>query len=262
MKQLRLLVIPSLLALAFAAWSSASTHAEEDPQKALSQVQAEAAALTKSDVEKIVRDYIKSNPQEILNAVDEYQRALVSEQRKTVLAQNKFSLFKDEAPEAGNPKGDVAVIEFFDYNCGYCKRVLPDIQKLLDEDKNVRFIFKDFPILGPSSELASKWALAAAKQGKYLDYHKALMTAQGALNEEVLSSLAKDLGLDVDRLKKDAQGSDISEAISKNRALAASLGLSGTPAFIIGDEVAPGAITIERFRSLVETARAAAKDKK
>lgn len=220
-----------------------------------------ATVMTKEDVQVIVRDYIKEHPLEILNSVDEYQRGRASAQHKEGLKQNEFALFKEKSPETGNPKGDVTIVEFFDYNCGYCKRVLPTIQSLLDEDKNLRIIFKDFPILGPSSELAARWALASEKQGKYFEYHKALMSAHGAINEETLTTIAKGVGLDVEKLKKDAQDSEISGIISKNRNIAASIGLTGTPAFIIGSQVAPGAVPLDQFKAMINVERGN-KDKK
>ena len=245
MKNARL-AMSAIAALGVAFWLVSASAEDTAP----------SAPMSKADVEKIIHDYLKDHPLEILNSVDEYQRSKVSEQHKAGLEQNQFALFKEKAPEIGNPKGDVTIIEFFDYNCGYCKRVLPTIEALLSGDKNLRIIFKDFPILGPSSELASKWALASDKQGKYFEYHKALMNARGAINEETLSSLAKDVGLDVEKLKKDAQGSDIGDIIGKNRNLASSIGLTGTPAFVVGSQVAPGAVPLEQFKTMIETERA------
>ena len=241
------LVLPLIAAAGIVFWLvSASAEDAATPH----------APLSKGDVENIVRDYIKEHPLEILNSVDEYQRSKVSERHKEGLAQNQFALFKEKSPETGNPKGDVTIVEFFDYNCGYCKRVLPTVQQLMDEDKNLRVIFKDFPILGPSSELAAKWSLAADMQGKYFEFHKALLAAHGAINEEMLSNLAKDAGLDVEKLKKDAQDSSVSDKISKNRQLATSMGLTGTPAFVIGDQVAPGALPLDQFKEIIATERA------
>lgn len=241
--------LPVIAALGTGLWLASASAEEAAP----------SAALTKADVEKIVHDYIMAHPDDILTAVDDFQRTRIEEQRKQGVAQNEFGLFKEKAPEIGNPKGDVTIVEFFDYNCGYCKRALPNVTGLLDGDKNIRFIFKDFPILGPTSELAAKWALASEKQGKYFEFHKALMELHGAIDENTMAETAKTVGLDVEQLKKDALGSDIAEKISKNRALAASIGLTGTPAFVVGSQVAPGAIGIEQMKSMIAEERAKTK---
>lgn len=214
------------------------------------------AELTKADVEKIIADYIQKNPEAILKSVDDYQRQGMAARQSDALKQNHAELFLSErSPSAGKADGDVVVVEFFDYNCGYCKRAAADVKSLLDSDKNVKVIFKDFPILGPSSELASKWALAAHKQNKYLAFHESLMSHSGAISEGVLMEIARKSGLDVERARKDSTGQDIMIQLEKNRSLAGQLGLSGTPAFVIGDEVIPGAIPRSELRARVEAAR-------
>lgn len=219
---------------------------------------AEGAAknLSASDVEKIVHDYIVNNPQVILTAVDDYQKKSMQARFSGALEANKDTVFKDRSsPETGNPKGDVTVVEFFDYNCGYCKRVLPMVQALLEKDKNVRVVLKDFPILGPASDAAAKWALAAQKQDKYFEFHRTLMDSKEPINDESLQKVAAGVGMDVNQAKKDVEGTAILLQIEKNRALAGKLGLSGTPAFIIGDEIIPGAISLEQMQGKIEELR-------
>lgn len=213
-------------------------------------------ALTKAEVEKIVHDYIMNNGQVILDSVEQFQRKSMEAKQADGLARHRDTLFKDEkSPFIGNEKGDVVVIEFFDYNCGYCKRVLPQVQSITEKDKNVKVVFREFPILGPTSETASKWALAAHKQGKYFEFHRGMMEHKGAINQEALDAVAKAAGLDLAKAKTDAESSDVIILIEKNRLLASEMGITGTPAFIIGDEVVPGALGEEELLAKIEAAR-------
>ncbi len=212
--------------------------------------------LTTADVERIVRDYIVSNPQVILSSVDDYQKKSMQEKMSGALEANKDMVFKDaNSPETGNPKGDVTVVEFFDYNCGYCKKVLPMVQELLEKDKNVRFVFKDFAILGPTSETAAKWALAAHKQKKYFEYHQALMNNNTPIDDALLEKIAKDIGMDAGQAKKDIESTAVLLQLEKNRALAGKLGMSGTPAFVIGDEIIPGAVGLDQVQAKIADQR-------
>ena len=123
-------------------------------------------------VEKIIHDYIVKHPDLIMKSVDDFQRASMEQKQQGAIKQNRAALFDDDkSPFMGNPAGDVTIIEFFDYNCHYCKQVFPEIKSLTETDKNLKVIFKDFPILGPTSEVAAKWALAAQAQGKYFPFH-------------------------------------------------------------------------------------------
>ncbi|HEX2752876.1 MAG TPA: DsbA family protein [Alphaproteobacteria bacterium] len=220
--------------------------------------------MTKEAVQKIVHDYIMENPDVILDAVNKYQQRTMEEKQKAAVETNREYLFRDErSPVIGNPDGDVTIVEFFDYNCGYCKRVLPTVQDLIKEDKGLKVIFKDVPILGPSSETASKWALAAQRHNKYFEFHQALMNHKGPITDDTLAKIATDLELDPARLKKDAETTDVLLQIERNRSLFTQMGLGGTPAFIIGEEVVPGAIGKDDMKKLIEKTRAKAKgDKK
>ncbi|NUB24814.1 DsbA family protein [Azospirillum brasilense] len=210
-------------------------------------------------VEEVVRDYILKNPEIILEAVDSLQKRqkMAEEQKaKTALAENKAALFQNPAdPVAGNPKGDVTVVEFFDYQCGYCKAVQADTERLIKDDGKLRFVFKEFPILSPASLTAAKAALASRGQGKYLEFHNALMAHRGQLDDDVIQRLAKSVGLDTDKLKKDMNSPEVLKVIAANQALAEELGIRGTPAFIIGDELVPGAIKLDQMKDLVAAAR-------
>lgn len=222
---------------------------------------ADTNSMDKAAIEKIVHDYIMNNPDVILTSVDQYQQKTMAEQQRKSLEQNAGLLFNnDKSPSVGNPEGDVTIVEFFDYNCGYCKSVFSTVEQLLEEDKNVKIIFKEFPILSPSSELAAKWALAADNQGKYFEFHKALMEHRGKIDDAVLEGIAEKLELDIAQMKEDIAGTDIILNIERNRSLANTLAISGTPAFIVGDEIVPGAVSASRLKDIIAEKRAAAKD--
>jgi len=214
----------------------------------------------KAAIEKIVRDYLMEHPEVILQAVDamqERQKTAEAEQARKALTENKQELLRNPAdPVIGNPQGDVTVVEFFDYQCGYCKAVQADTQSLIKGDPKLRFVLKEFPILGPASLVASKAALASRGQGKYVEFHNALMAQRGQLDEAVIMRLAKSVGLDTDRLKKDMESPDVLKVIAANQALAEKLSIRGTPAFVFGDELVPGAIKLDDMKRLTDAARA------
>jgi protein-disulfide isomerase len=157
---------------------------------------------------------------------------------------------------AGNASGDVTVVEFFDYACSHCKNIEPTVKQLLTEDRKIRLVYKEYPILGPASIVAARAALAARAQDKYLPFHDALMVLEEPLTEATIFRVANQIGLDVDRLKTDMAAPAIAEAIERNYALGQALGINGTPAFVIGDDVAPGAVPLARLKQFVTRARA------
>ncbi len=218
-----------------------------------------AAPLTKAQVEQMIHDYIAANPKLIMDSVNDYQKKEMEEHATVGMKKNEGSLSKDTtSPEAGDPHGDVTVVEFFDYNCHFCKGAFPAVQGLLDKDKKVRVVFKEFPILGPSSETASKWALAAQKQGKYFEFHKAMMNNKEQINDDLLAKVAGSVGMDVKKAQTDINLPEIAAQLGKNRALAADLDINGTPAFIIGDDLSRGAIPEEVMEKKINDAREAA----
>lgn len=214
------------------------------------------APLDRTAIEKIVKEYIEANPQVILDSVDNYQKKTLRERSSEAIKNNVGYLFKDDdAPYLGDRDGDVRIVEFFDYNCGYCKKVLPELVKLAEKDKKVKIIFKDIPILGPTSETAAKWALAAHMQKKYFPFHKAMMEHKGPINDEVLEKAAKAAEMDVAKAKEDAESTDVMLQLEKNRALAGQLGITGTPAFVVGEMVVPGAAPLEELEKMVADER-------
>jgi protein-disulfide isomerase len=222
---------------------------------------ASAPVLTREQVEEIVREYITKNPEVVVDAVramEDRKREAQAQASRTAIAARQAELLRDSSsPVAGNVKGDVTIVEFFDYKCGYCKAVAPTVKQLLAEDANIRLIYKELPILGEESRTASRAALAARAQGKYRAFHEALMSADGALTKEEVFRIAGSVGLDVAKLEQAMASKEIDAVLNKNRALASAIGLRGTPAFVIGSELVPGAVPLERFKELVARARAA-----
>ncbi len=219
-------------------------------------------ALTPAQVqaiEQIVHDYLLRNPQVILDAVEHLEQQRHDEAQaaaKTAIADRRDELLHDpDSPVAGNPNGNVTIVEFFDYRCPYCKQVEPSLAQLRKDDRQLRFVYKEFPILGPDSVVASHAALAAHKQNKYQALHDALLAARGRLDETTILKMAADAGLDAKRLKADMDSPEIDRIISRNMALARALGINGTPGFIIGDQLVPGAIDLPTLQKLVAEAR-------
>ncbi len=215
--------------------------------------------VQKDAIEEIVRDYILNNPEVIVEGLQklERRRKLSEAQRsRAQLQARKQDILNDPgSPVGGNPKGDVTVVEFFDYRCPYCRAVAPKLAKLKKDDRGIRFVYKEWPILGPDSEVAARAALAAHKQARYEDLHKALMSYRGKLKSVDVFKLADGLGLNMSRLRRDMRSKDIGSAIARTRELASALGIRGTPAFVIGDVLLPGAVSMSQLKSLVKKAR-------
>ena len=223
---------------------------------------AEPGPLSKEAVEQIVRDYLRQHPEVVVEALTEMERrrreAAQQRSREAIAARRQELVADADAPVAGSPAADVTVVEFFDYQCGYCKRAAPAVKELLRTDPRVRLVYKEFPILGEESRTAARAALAARAQGKYVELHDALMAATAPLTGAEVLRLAGAAGLDVARLEADMKAPAIRAAIDRNLALAQALGINGTPAFVIGGELVPGAAPLDELQRLVEQARRAA----
>lgn len=221
----------------------------------------------KAAIEDVVRDYlVTKHPEILMDAMKELQRrdqASAETKAEEAITTFKSQLFNDpNTPVGGNPKGDVTMIEFFDYQCGYCKMSEEAVLKELKEDKNVKFLYKDFPILGPMSVTAAKASFAAARQGKYVKFHDALMAKKDHVSEDMIYQTAKESGLDVEKLKKDMADDGIMKLIDANLKLGTDIGVRGTPMFIIGTQIYPGALQYDQLKKAVDDARAAAAPKK
>ena len=199
----------------------------------------------RKELEVILKEILLNNPEllmEAQTALEAKMEKLQSERMAVAIKDNSAEIFRPTgSPIVGNSNGDVTVIEFFDYNCGYCKKALPDVAQLLDKDKKVKLIPKEFPILSKGSEDAARVALAAKMQGKYWDFHRALLESQGQANEASALRIAEKIGLDMPRLKKDMVSAEVKKEIDDTRKLAAKLGIQGTPHFLVGDRIIPGA---------------------
>jgi protein-disulfide isomerase len=215
----------------------------------------------RKEIEAIVKEYLLSNPEvmlEIQNALEAKMDKLQAERTAAVIKGNATEIFRPAfSPVVGNAKGDVPIVEFFDYNCGYCKRAFGDVAKLVEKEKQVRFILKELPILSKGSEEAAKVALAAKMQGKYWEFHRAMLESQGQANEASALRVAEKVGVDMTRLKKDMASAEVQKEIDETRALATKLGIQGTPHFMVADRIIPGAPEnlLERMSSLVAEVR-------
>jgi protein-disulfide isomerase len=193
----------------------------------------------------IVKDYLVKNPDVMIDVQAALDAKLEKEQGEKLaafMADNAKKIYRDpDSAVAGDPKGDITVVEFFDYNCGYCKRGLPEVQKLINSDKKVRFVFKELPILSKGSVEAAKVALAAKRQGKYWEFHQALLGGKGQANEASALKVAESMGLDMNKLKADMASDDVKTELDAETALAKKMGINGTPHFLVGDKSIPGA---------------------
>jgi protein-disulfide isomerase len=219
----------------------------------------EFTADQKKEIEAIIGDYLKTHPDVLIDAIqaaDDKLKADAKDKAVQALAAHRREVFDDpQSPSAGNPKGDVTLVEFFDYRCPYCKQVEPSLEKLVGDDHQLRFVFKEFPVLGPDSEIAARVALAAEKQGKYDAFHRAMMTTSGHIDEAVIYKVAASVGLDVERLKQDIKSPDIEQELKATLDLGKTLDLDGTPSFIVGDTIVPGAISADDLKQLIADAR-------
>lgn len=199
----------------------------------------------KRAIEGIVKDYLVENPEiflEIQTALEKKMADQEAERTKKMVAEHAKEIYRaPNAPVAGNPDGDITVVEFFDYNCGYCKRGFAEVAKLVEQDKNVRVVFKEFPILTEGSEQAARVALASRMQGKYWEVHRDLIQTKGAVNEAVALKVAEKHGLDMVKLRVDMASPEVKAEIDRVKDLANKLGINGTPHFLVGDKAIGGA---------------------
>lgn len=216
----------------------------------------------KQAVEEVVRDYLKNHPEVLLDAINTLQAREEGAERvrvETAIKEKRAEIERSPgSPEAGNPDGTVTVVEFFDYQCGYCKRILPTMTEVLKSEAKVRWVFKELPILGPDSVIAARAALAAWKQdkGKYLAFHTFLMGNKGPLGEDKIMSFAVEAGIDRERLKRTMADPTIEVELQRTMKLAKVLGINGTPAFVVGNQLVPGAVGLSDLKKLIDAAEA------
>lgn len=242
--------------------ASSAIAADTNPATPMSDAQ-------KKEIEKVVHDYLVANPEvllEVSQALQQKQQQNMQQQAQSAIKDNTDQLFQGKTTIVGNPKGNVTIVEFFDYQCIHCKKMSPVIDSLLKKDSDLRVVYKEFPIFGKSSEIASRAALAAGMQGKYQAMHNALISIDKRLNDQIVMATAKSLGLDMKKLKTDMQSKEVTAILDANRELAEKLHLMGTPAFIVastpngqfkaGSEPSfiPGAASEESLQELIKKA--------
>jgi protein-disulfide isomerase len=229
------------------------------PQAASAQEDQPLNPKQQEAVKKLVHDYIMENPSIIAEAIEalrEKEQLSAENDAKKSIADRARDIFDNPAsPVLGNPKGDVTIVEFFDYRCPYCKTMSDALFEIVKADGKVKLVMKDLPVLGPDSVLAARAALAARNQKKYEEFHKAMMHLKGPLNEQTILKTAAEAGLSAEKLKKDMEDQQIDKAIDDNLQLAHALGVNGTPAFIVGDQLIPGAMPPAALKQLIDQAR-------
>lgn len=210
-------------------------------------------------LDQAIEQYIRSHPEIIEQSLQSLEVKRQRDEKlriKQAIATHQEELLRDPAsPVSGNLKGDVTVIEFFDYRCGYCKRVASAVTQLQKDEPGIRVVYKDFPILGEVSVFGARAALAARGQGKHQAFHEAMLASENELTQEEVLVIAQRVGLDVKKLEADLQAPEWQAAIDRNRTLAELLGISGTPGFVVGSEVYPGALELAGLKALVKQAR-------
>ncbi|KJC36224.1 hypothetical protein UP09_33450 [Bradyrhizobium sp. LTSP885] len=250
-------------------------------------IHSSSAQSVRGEIETIVKEYLAQHPEEIGDMVKDYlakhpevlQQAIidmmkkrdpalaqapnarpVNSDRSAAIKSNSELLFNSQRQVVlGNAEGDVTLVEFFDYNCGYCKRALSDTVKLIADDPNLRIVLKEFPILGPGSLEAARIGVAVRMQDaggrKYLSFHEKLLGSRGPANRETALEAAKDAGVDMAQLETDMASDEISRTLDEDRQLGQSLGVNGTPGYVVGNVVVPGAIGAAALMKAIQQAR-------
>jgi protein-disulfide isomerase len=215
-------------------------------------------AAQQAEVKKLIGSYLKENPEVVIEAIQTWRKqqdvaeaAMIKEAISELMKETPTT----QSPVWGNPEGDVTVVEFFDYNCPYCKKVFPSMKKLIADDGNIKVVMKELPVLGENSVYAARAALAAQKQGKYEQFHAQMMNKGSRLSPDGVMAAAGKVGINLDQLKKDMESADVQQELERVSVWAERLGITGTPAFAIGDKLIPGAIDGNAMKRYVELAR-------
>ena len=217
----------------------------------------------RGEIERIVREYLLRQPellQEVIAELEKRQALDAAAKRVAAVKQHEATLFKSPRQvNLGNPQGDVTMVEFFDYNCGYCKRALADMMNLMKADPKLRIVLKEFPVLGEGSMQAAQVAVAVNMQDKtgkkYIEFHQKLLSTRGPVDRAVAVAVAKQVGVDIARLEKDLAGPEIKATLEESFKLAEALGINGTPSYVVGSEVVIGAVGLATLKDKVNNAR-------
>jgi len=218
----------------------------------------------RGEIERIIKEYLLKNPelmQEVMTELEKRQAQAEAEKHRDAVKQHSTAIFSSPRQVTlGNPQGDVTVVEFFDYNCGYCKRAMTDMMDLMKNDGKVKFVLKEFPVLGEGSVQAAQVAAAVRMQDKtggkkYLEFHQKLLTGRGPADKARALAAAKEIGMDVARIEKDIAGDEVKATIEESFKLAEALGLNGTPSYVVGTDVVIGAVGLNTLKEKVNSAR-------
>ena len=218
----------------------------------------------RGEIERIVREYLLSHPellQEVMSELEKRQAVAEAEKHRTAVKQYSEVIFSSPRQVTlGNTQGDVTVVEFFDYNCGYCKRAMSDMLDLMKNDAKLKFVLKEFPVLGEGSMQAAQVAAAVRMQDKSggkksLEFHQKLLTGRGPADKARALAVAKEIGLDVARIEKDMAGDEVKAQLEESFKLAEALGLNGTPSYVVGNDVVVGAVGLNTLKEKVNAAR-------
>jgi protein-disulfide isomerase len=221
------------------------------------------SADQREEIGHIVKDYLLAHPevmQDVMAELEKRQQTAEAEKHRTAVAENKATLFSSPHQVVlGNPQGSITMVEFFDYNCGFCKRALSDMLDLIKNDNNLKFVLKEFPVLGEGSAEAARVAVAARMQDasgkKYIEFHQKLLGSRGAADKMRALAVAKEVGFDMARIEKDMGSDEVKKTIEENMKLADALGVSGTPSYVVGEEVVVGAVGIDALREKINAER-------
>ena len=217
----------------------------------------------RSEIEKIIKEYLINHPeilQEAMAELEKRQALAESEKAKSAIKNHTEALFNSPRQVTlGNPQGDVTFVEFFDYNCGYCKRALNDMVELMNKDPKLKVVLKEFPVLGPASVEAAQVAVAVRMQDKtgkkYLEFHQKLLLGRGQADKARAMAVAKDIGMDMARLEKDLKSDEVNATLQESMKLAEALGLNGTPSYVINNDVVVGAVGLAVLGQKIQAAR-------
>jgi protein-disulfide isomerase len=239
-----------LFAATFAFAAPASAQSFSEPQR--------------EEIGKIIREYLLKHPEVLQEAMQEYekrQQAAEAEKAKSAIKTHAEAIFNSPRQVTlGNPQGDVTFVEFFDYNCGYCKRALEDMMVLMSKDPKLKVVLKEFPVLGPASLEAAKIGVAVRMQDKsgkkYLEFHQKLLTGRGQVDRARAMAVAKEIGLDMAKLEKDLKSDEIEATLQESAKLAEALGMNGTPSYVINNDVVIGAVGVAALAAKIQAARA------
>jgi protein-disulfide isomerase len=217
----------------------------------------------RGEIERIIKEYLLSHPelmQDVMSELEKRQSVAEAEKHRDAVKQHSAAIFTSPRQVTlGNPQGDVTVVEFFDYNCGYCKRAMTDMMELMKGDGKIKFVLKEFPVLGEGSVQAAQVAAAVRMQDKtgkkYLEFHQKLLTGRGQADKTRALAAAKEIGMDVARIEKDIAGDEVKATLEESFKLAEALGLNGTPSYVVGNDVVIGAVGLNTLKEKVNSAR-------